>query len=260
MIDMRGEARLDIDQRYLTVDGILNRLDALADLGIMNDKRVLLIGDADLTGIALSIFGNPKEVVVADIDERMSEIYFEAMLDFDAAIRYLYHDMRIKIIAILRNQYSLVMFEPPRTIGAVEVFLSRAVEIIEIGESNFIVINLPSSGIIRDHFNSILPQMGLTIERTYPGINLYEDGSEPSDLIALRATESSVPLSKDHHIRPFYEGEVTLVTKPYRCICRVTIEVGPGQQFETIEQLEASGCPSCQYNGVFAFRSKIQLK
>jgi len=259
LLDLRGEPRTEIDQRYLTVDGIINRIDILKGMGLLSNHRILLIGDADLTGLAIAIFGDPTEVVVTDIDDRLSEIYFEANMEYDLPVRYVYHDMRIKIIAILRKQYSVVICEPPRTPAGIRVFLSRAAEIIENGDDHRILISLPYRGELIEPFHQTLDELKITDFKIHKEVNHYVDG-DVSSFIELNPPEDVEPVLKTHHIRPFYEHEYMREIDEYKCVCRKSFYVGKDQTFITVDELEEAGCDACGYKGVFAYKSNIPIQ
>ncbi len=248
---LRTSAKIQYDQRYLTTDSVINRIEIFRDLGMLN-RRTLLIGDADLVGVAIAIFGNPTDILVADVDESLSEILFEANMDYDLPIRFVYHDMRIKVIEILLNQFAMIVMEPPRTRSGIQVFLSRAVQCIQDGYEDGIFISVPNSGKIRDYFDSHIEKLGIEILNQYEMINKYDNGDQDSDMIQLKIHNRNYSVEK-HWLDHFYEREENGDFKEYCCRCEEILKV------KSIDEL-IDGCPHCGYRGEFVFNSSVKLK
>ncbi|MCY3410587.1 MAG: bis-aminopropyl spermidine synthase family protein [Candidatus Heimdallarchaeota archaeon] len=251
LIEKRGEDLELLDQRSIDEASIINRINLLHDKGLLN-KRILCIGDHNMTGVAMSIFGNPSEVVITDIDRRLSEILFEAHIEYDLEVRYLYHDMRLRILEILMNQYELVVFEPPFTKAGIELWISRALEcLVPNGD---IIISVPSTGPIREFFNEYIKSINLDLISVHEGINHYTYSKYISDVIHLKANEHTKISLKGHFLEAFYEHEEFDNIKHYKCKCGEII------QCENILSLMEKGCPVCAQKEVFVFDSKVKLE
>jgi len=68
---LRPTVNTRIDQSHATPETAVYRAAIMADRGDLEGKRVLFIGDDDLTSIPSAMTGFPEEVVVMDIDERL---------------------------------------------------------------------------------------------------------------------------------------------------------------------------------------------
>lgn len=249
---LRSPAKIEFDQRYLTTESIIDRIEILKELELLN-RRTLLIGDADLVGVAVTIFGNPPDVLVADVDDTLSEILFVANMDHDLPIRFVYHDMRIKVIEILLNQFGLVIMEPPRTRSGIQVFISRAIQCIQEGFESGVFISVPSTGKIRDFFDSHIKELGIEVINQYKGINKYENRSPDTDLIQLKIHNRNCSVQK-HWLDHFYEREENGKVKEYRCKCERILKVN------SLDELLEDGCPHCGHKDLFVFNSSVKLK
>ena len=258
LIKLRQEPNRDLDQAHLTEESILKRIQIFQNLELSNNQRVLAIGDSDMSTTAISIFGKPLEVVVVDIDRRMSEILFEAAMEYDLPIRFVYHDMRIKLIEILYHQYTVVIMEPPPTTPGFEVFISRAIQCIQSGYEANIFISVPQDPLLQNYFHKYCHDLGISIEAEFIGINHYINGYPSSDLIRIKIPSNIQPTVKSHWIEPFYSYEVNQDYHEYRCLCNEIIKVGLNLQFETLDELKMKG-HSCGHKDVFSFNSKIPL-
>lgn len=257
LIKLRKDANRDLDQLYVSEETILRRIKFLGNL--ISDQRILAIGDSDLSALSISIFGNPKELVITDIDKRLTDLLFEANMEYNLPVRFVYHDMRIKIIEILLNQFTVIVMEPPQSKGGIIVFLSRALQCIQAGFEDQIFITIPSSGEIRDFFDNFCLKYNIQVLETGSNINQYENENVPNtDFLRLRfPIEKTLPI-KGHWIEPFFTYEEQSEIKEYRCICHEIIEVGGRRQYTTIEELRIQG-HTCGHKDIFAYHSKVKL-
>ncbi|GAH04811.1 unnamed protein product, partial [marine sediment metagenome] len=124
----RGEPDKELDQYYVTKDSSVQRA-FLVNPESYNGKRIILIGDMDLTSIFIGMSSKPKDLAVLDIDRRIPEIVFKMRFDHKIqSIRFVNHDFRIRMIAVLQNQFDYIFLEPPMTKEGLELGLSRAVQ------------------------------------------------------------------------------------------------------------------------------------
>lgn len=257
LIRLRKEPNKDLEQNYVTENTILLRLKAMGDL--ISGQRVLAIGDGDLTALSIAIFGNPTEVVVTDIDKRLTDLLFEANIEYELPVRFVYHDMRLRMIEILMNQFTVLIMEPPQSRAGITVFMSRAMQCIQEGYEDQIFVSIPSSGDIREHFNNHCEEYNIKIIESHPFLNQYQNVNvSNTDFLRLEFSKNKVLPTKSHWIKPFFAGEEEAEIKEYRCLCGEIIEVGEDKEYLSIDELKTRG-HACCHKDVFAFHSKIKL-
>ena len=257
MIKLRLEEDQALDQKYVTEETILKRLTVIFEADLLDERRVLVLGDADLTGLGLSVIGNPSEVLIADIDRRLSEILFDANLDYDLPVRFLYHDMRIKMIEVLKNQFTLIIAEPPQTKAGMIVYLSRAIECIVKGVNDAIFFSVPRSGEIRKYFEQILMDMDMEIVACHK-INKYIGDYAETDFLQLKTSRSSKAAYTGHWLNAFYEREESMTDKPFRCRCGKIFNLGG--EFRDYEEMIEKGCWNCDNKEIFVFNSDVKME
>lgn len=257
LIKLRNKENPKLDQKYVTEDTILQRLAVIAQVGLLDEMRVLAIGDADLTGLGLSAIGLPSEVLIADIDRRLSEILFDANLDYNLPVRFLYHDMRIKMIEVLKSQFTLIIAEPPQTKAGVLVFLSRAIECIVKGINDAIFFSVPRSGEVRKYFEKIVEEMDMEIIGIHQ-INKYIGDFPDSDFLQLKTSRSTKVKHSGHWLKAFYEREETMVNQPFRCRCGEIFTLGV--EFRDYDEMVEKGCWNCDNKEIFVFHSDVKME
>ncbi|MDH5404368.1 MAG: bis-aminopropyl spermidine synthase family protein [Candidatus Heimdallarchaeota archaeon] len=253
----RGSEKVLLDQKYLTKESILKRIELLNDLDLLNNHRVLAIGDADYSSTAIALFGKPHEVLVLDIDDKIADQLFDLNMEHEIPVRYLYHDIRLKSLEILKNQFTVIFMEPPHSYFGITLCLSRALVSIQDGYENNIFISVPETGAVRDHFQKIIDVMNLEIVMIFTNINKYVGSEEVLDLIRLRKTSSSISLITGHYQGPFYENEHKSSVQTYKCKCSNEILVD-NISFSKIDQMVGYIC-KCGYGGPFQYQSQVPV-
>jgi predicted methyltransferase len=130
--------RLDLDQCHCTVETKVRRVLALHAAGALVGRRVLLLGDDDLTSLAIASvvrrFGSPTTIAglaVVDVDGRVVELVRSGLAGSAFPWACVEHDLRQPLPAPLVAAFDTVVTDPPYTVPAARLFLSRAAEALE---------------------------------------------------------------------------------------------------------------------------------
>jgi predicted methyltransferase len=136
-------ARMDLDQCHCTVKTKLRRVLALHEADALVGRRLLLLGDDDLTSVAISRLvrrhGSPATVAsltVVDVDPAVVAFVRRALRDCPFPARCLEHDLRDPLPAWLLRSCDTVVTDPPYTVPAARLFLSRAADALDAPGGN----------------------------------------------------------------------------------------------------------------------------
>ena len=257
---------VEMDQSSLTINSLTQKIHVILNESHIQNKRILALGDFDMTGSILSLVGKPKDTVITDIDTRLAEILFELQMSYDAPVRFVYHDMRKKLIEVLSNQFDLIIAEPPPTKQGMELFLSRAINAAKENhnhdskdQASIVFLTLPDDHSLFEHLKIIANKAYFTIENKWKIIE-YGKSQEKGHLFKLRLGDDSTPVIIDHYLGPLYSFETTLDPQPWTCQCGNTVLVGKEGQVASLSLLYAQGCPNCRQRDVFKFASKVPIK
>lgn len=249
-----------LEQRYVTELTAMRRAVIMEEKGDLFDKRVIYLGDSDLNSVAAILISTTKETVVADIDPRISEYLFEAYMSTQKQVRWVVHDMRVRMIGVLKKQFETVYVEPPKTKAALILFLGRAIQCSRDDVPSVIYLSVKegeyySSEEIQELFNTYK----LNVTDHWVDFNEYLDEGEKTDLYRLEVTSESEPIYPSHFLEPLYTYEVDQEVKEFLCKCQGIIKVGENEQIKTLKQLETEGCPTCSWKEIFRFISKVPI-
>ncbi|MCG3226727.1 MAG: bis-aminopropyl spermidine synthase family protein [Candidatus Heimdallarchaeota archaeon] len=260
----RGEPDKELDQYYVTKDTSIQRA-LLVDPESYNGKRIILIGDMDLTSLFIGMTSKPKDLAVLDIDRRIPEIVFKMKFDHKIRnIRYVNHDFRIRMIAVLKNQFDYVFLEPPMTKEGLELGLSRAVQSAKKDSVSKIFLSFDIEQEKENLIEFFIDKMNLEKVEIKENFNNYDFptplGKKKSDLYILNVKPDSEETIPNHYFGPTYYRESNKFPQPYKCKCGENCNIGKDEKFHAITDLEESGCIKCEYKGPFLFESSIEME
>ena len=121
----RPKPILDYDQAYVTPETTISRVAIMADRGDLVGKRLLVLGDDDLVGLAAALTGLPQRVVVIEVDERLTTFMAELSRREGLGLEVVRHDLRDPLPGDLVGQCDTFCTDPPEAIQGLELFIAR---------------------------------------------------------------------------------------------------------------------------------------
>jgi predicted methyltransferase len=156
--------RLDLDQCHCTVETKVRRVLALHEADALVGRRILLLGDDDLTSLAIRSlvrrFGSDATIAgltVLDVDADLLSFLRRELCRSPFPVSCVQHDVREPLPERLRGSFDTVVTDPPYTVAGAELFLSRAAE------------SLAGSGDVFFSFGSRRPGASLLVQRAIVG-------------------------------------------------------------------------------------------
>jgi predicted methyltransferase len=172
--------RLDLDQCHCTVGTKVRRVLALYEADALVGRRVLLLGDDDLISLALALvvrdFGSQAtlaELTVVDVDRRVIRFVERGLADAPFPATCVRHDLREPLPAHFGRRFDTVVTDPPYTVEAARLFLSRAAGALRAQGGNvFFSFGSRRPGASYDVQQEIAAT-GFAIRRLQPDFNEY---------------------------------------------------------------------------------------
>ncbi len=183
-----------LDHVQATAETALNRavwLDSTYDLA---GKRLLCLGDHDLTSLAVAAVNPSVSITVVDLDERLLEFVDERAAARGLSVRTLHCDMRFGLPSSVAESFDLVFSDPPYTPEGMGLFAGRAVEALaDVADGRVLLAygfsdRTPALGL---KVQQELQKLGLVFEAILPAFHRF-DGAQAigsaADLYVCRPT------------------------------------------------------------------------
>jgi N4-bis(aminopropyl)spermidine synthase len=209
--------RLDLDQCHCTVETKLRRVLAMHEADALVGRRVLLLGDDDLISIAIHglvrRFGSAPTIAnltIVDIDRNVVEFARRALVGAPFPVSILRHDLREPLPSHLLDAFDTVATDPPYTVAAARLFLSRAAAALAGADGDVFL----SFGSRRPRaaaaVQRAIAEMGFVIRRLVPDFNEYVGAGVlggSSHLYHLVATDDLGPAVPEEFAGPLYTAD-----------------------------------------------------
>lgn len=195
--------RLELDQCHCTVETKLRRVLAIHDADALVSRKILLLGDDDLISVAIgsvvSHLGSGSTVAqltVLDLDPDVVAFLRGELAEAPFPVSCLRHDLRQPLPVELRGAFDTVVTDPPYTLEAARLFLSRAAEAAAgAGASVFL------------SFGSRRPEASFRLQQTILGLgfairSVSRDFNEYVGAGVLGGTSHLYELAATRELRP----------------------------------------------------------
>ncbi|GAA1099048.1 bis-aminopropyl spermidine synthase family protein [Nocardiopsis composta] len=205
-------SRTELDHVAATPGTALRRGAYLADRFAMPGRRLLCVGDHDLTSLAALLVCPEAEAVVVDVDERMLEYIDGAAARLGLAVRCHFADLRAGLPAPVAGWGDLVFTDPPYTPEGVELFVRRGLEGMADPRRGRVLVAYGASGTtpgLVARTQARLARLDLLFEAVLPDFNRYlgaEAIGAASDLYVLRPLSRTVPGGAAEQARIYSQG------------------------------------------------------
>ncbi|KPJ64449.1 MAG: hypothetical protein AMJ45_05705 [Syntrophobacter sp. DG_60] len=126
LVKFRPRAISEYDQGYIEPKDTIARIFLMYQLGDVQGKDILLLGDDDLTSLALLLTEWPKRVTVLEIDERILEFIDKIKTDKGwNNVDLIHYDVREPTPNKIKGKFDVFFTDPVETIDGIRLFLSR---------------------------------------------------------------------------------------------------------------------------------------
>ena len=175
------------------------------DLG---GATILLLGDHDLTSLALAQVASSIAITVVDSDERILDYISMVSAQHGWTIRTLFADLRIALPRSVEASCDLVFTDPPYTPEGMRLFLARGLESLRPTSSTRLLFcygfseRHPGLGL---KVQSVLHDLHLVTEAILPHFNRYRGAEAIASNAALyvcRPTRRSLPAAQALKVHP----------------------------------------------------------
>jgi hypothetical protein len=183
------------DQSHATFDTTLRRADLFLELGTIQGKRALFLGDDDLTALATLLMlrheSGPKvlescRVVVAEVDSRLVDYIEKTAKEERLPLTVVQKDLREPLGKELSGAFDFFFTDPPYTPQGADLFLDRGCEALaEKGQRKGALAIPLSPPSLQIATQKSIASKGFVIDFLDPGFNEYEGATMQGGVSAL---------------------------------------------------------------------------
>ena len=128
IVKNRPQPKHDFDQAYVTPETTIARITLMHTRGDLKNKEVFVLGDDDLTSVALMLSGLPKRIAVLDIDDRLIEFIKRVADEIGYSnVEIFTFDLRKPLPEYALKKFDTFITDPPETVDAVRAFVGRGI-------------------------------------------------------------------------------------------------------------------------------------
>jgi predicted methyltransferase len=224
-----------IDQSFATPETSVHRVALMYERGDLEGKRILFVGDDDLTSLPTALTNMAEEVAVVDIDERILKLIKKFSQKEGVEIKTIKHDLRNPLPEDLKESFDVISTDPPYTVNGLKLFLSRGVE--GLGKEGIAYLSYSHKPI--DEWLSIqkaITEMGFVISELIPNFNYYEGSEIIANTTLITRLMGKNLKANIGDTEKIYTGLVKPVIRYYKCLkCGRVYKVG--EEVKKVEDL-----------------------
>jgi predicted methyltransferase len=184
-----------LDQSHATLETVLKRVEYLMGHGLVQGKRVLFLGDDDLTSLALALVlkadglleaTSKTSITVIDVDPRLVDFIESISHCRELGLDVIQGDLRFLFPSEFEGCSDFFFTDPPYTHAGIDLFLNRAVHALDPRGARRGCLAVPlSPPDLQEQTQKILLEHGFVINALYPGFNHYLGATMQGGISAL---------------------------------------------------------------------------
>lgn len=169
--------RRDLDHVPATLETVRRRARWLVEHFHLRGRRLLVLGDRDLTGLAVAVLEPSVSVAVVDIDDAILAVIARHAQRAGLDVHPWFADLRVGLPQGLQAGADLAFSDPPYTPEGIALFAQRGLEgLARTGWARIGLCHGTGERQIELSFQvqRALARLGLALETVLPGFNVYE--------------------------------------------------------------------------------------
>ncbi len=171
----RPEAIEKYDQGFISLDGVIKRVEFVFERGDLLKTEIFVVGDDDLFSLASALTGFPKRIFVVDIDERLIDFINRKADEYGLPVSAEVYDVQQAFPDELKGKFDVFVTDPVETLPGIKLFLSRGVSTLKgIGCSGYFgLTTLEASRRKWYEIQRMIHEMGFVITDIRRKFNVY---------------------------------------------------------------------------------------
>lgn len=255
-IKSRPTVEVAYDQAFATLETSVARAVLLLDKHQLINKKILFLGDDDLTSLAVGLL---LKKISKSQSQKEALVVYEMSPDIIACLEQSARHLGLELSChqldfrqadpdLFLNQFDSAFVDPPYTLSGLKLFLSRAIAASKLGSGTIYLSFGKKEPEVQLAVQHLLSSQQLTIKAISRGFNQYEGAGiigGQSDLYQLTTNLTSYPVISPEcsYKELIYTGELTTRIANYQCdSCQENYQMKRQGTIKTIEVLKQKGC------------------
>lgn len=172
----RPRPQRTFDQGYVTPETTVARVALMKARGDLGGKRLLVLGDDDLLGLAAALAGGPHRITVLEVDPQLVAFIEEARERFGLGeLEVRQHDLRNPLPDALLGTYDTFATDPVESLEGCKLFLGRGLSALAgVGGVGYFGLTRHEASLLKWHrLQSWLVAQGAVITDCIDDFNAY---------------------------------------------------------------------------------------
>ncbi|MBV5327500.1 MAG: bis-aminopropyl spermidine synthase family protein [Chlorobium sp.] len=193
------------NQRPVTIETTVRRAAYMIWRGDIQGKDIAIIGDDDLTSIAIALAGVAKRIVVFEIDRRLINYISDVSSRYNLNIEVVEQDITAPLNNIYLNSFDIFMTDPSPEVIPFKVFTNFGIKLLKKGQMRIGYLSMYSSTMLKNiGIQKALTEMELIITDIIPFFTQYESIKETFSRteieLANKYSDSTYGISFHEHL------------------------------------------------------------
>jgi len=216
LADRRPKVDVKLDQSHATSETALKRAVYLFEHDAIEGRDLLILGDDDLTSLAIGLFAVQldiavRRIVVLEFDRRLVDFLNELADQMGLPLSVIAHDLREEIPSEFVGQFDAFLTDPPYTLAGLNLFVSRGATALrpQVGKQGYVCFGRRTPAETASAIGSLVA-MGFAPVEILPDFNAYVGAQVlggVSQMIRLVATDALEPAVSGPFLGPLYTAD-----------------------------------------------------
>jgi predicted methyltransferase len=189
----RPRPRTEFDQGYMRPEDVAHRALLMEELGDLEDRHIILLGDDDLLSLYLALLDGPGRIVAMDLDQELLSYIQRKSREASLKVETRAHDLARPLPEDLQHSFEVFSTEPVESLKGLKEFCRRGLEALSDNDAaGYIGLTVHESSWAKWRaFESFLLEEGFAITDILSSFSLYPSADWPEEMV------TSTPLARE---------------------------------------------------------------
>lgn len=170
----KPDPTLFFDQRPVTMETTIKRVEYLLKNNDCNNKKIVILGDDDLTSVALALCSKKSDVTVLEVDRRLVDLINNLSKKYNLNLEAYEFNATSELDSKFLHKFDVFMTDPTPEVIPFTLFMNNAVKLVK-EEGGIIYTSIYSSAMDKTlALQNVINSMNLYITDIIPKFTSYQ--------------------------------------------------------------------------------------